>query len=126
MDGRVLGQAAYLCVVGGDLLVELLVFFYRSFQLCCRRRQRPLRAQLNPALDPEQELRRHTHTHTERSVPMTSPDLFPCKDALVTCSAPWWKPVAMASVLLRSSSAVVRDFQSSCNLDDTKAILSAP
>ncbi|KAG7215094.1 hypothetical protein INR49_022785 [Caranx melampygus] len=35
-------------------------------------------------------------------------------------------PVAMASVLLRSSSAVVRDFQSSCNRDDTMAMRSAP
>lgn len=45
---------------------------------------------------------------------------------VITCSAPWWKLVAMASVLLRSSSAAVSALQSPCRRSDTPAMRSAP
>lgn len=50
----------YLCVAGSDLLVQLLVLLDSSFQLCCRRWQRPFRTGLNPTLHFDQELPRQT------------------------------------------------------------------
>lgn len=56
----------YLGVVGRDLLVQLLMLLYRSFQLCRGRRQRPLGARLNPALHSGQELAGRTGDESDR------------------------------------------------------------